>query len=214
MSAAGGSQSLLGDYLNLFGSTEIFIFVFMEIVTKLDTIQRVIFRKARFQDYIVFTLFFGAFSIFGTYIGTPTSMGTVSNIRDIGPMVAGLVAGPYVGLAAGLIGGIHRFFLGGFTGLGCSVATVLAGLLAGLVHRAKKGELLGVIPAILFALGIEALHSALVLTLSRPFSDAYGALLLTMPGMLIAVPLGLAICVIIIHARSEHPPLDLIGTEE
>ncbi|HMK15691.1 MAG TPA: hypothetical protein VK450_02095, partial [Methanomicrobiales archaeon] len=64
------SPSILGGYLALFAGTEIFIFVFMEIVVKLDTIQRVIFKKAKPADYIVFILIFGLFSIFGTYIGT------------------------------------------------------------------------------------------------------------------------------------------------
>ena len=37
---------MLGAYLGLFASAEVFIYVFMEIVTKIETIQRVIFKKA------------------------------------------------------------------------------------------------------------------------------------------------------------------------
>jgi sigma-B regulation protein RsbU (phosphoserine phosphatase) len=66
-------------------------------------------------------------------------------------MIAGLVAGPFVGLAVGLIGGIHRFFLGGPTCIPCSLATILAGLFAGLIYRLNKGKLLGIIPAMVFA---------------------------------------------------------------
>lgn len=47
MSAA---PSVLGEYLELFAHTEIFIFVFMEIVTKIDPIHRVIFKKSSFRD--------------------------------------------------------------------------------------------------------------------------------------------------------------------
>jgi LytS/YehU family sensor histidine kinase len=100
---------MLGDYLRLFASSEIFIFVFMEIVTKMAPIQRVIFKKAKTNDYIIFILLFGSFSIFGTLIGIPGSYGAITNIRDLAPIVAGLVAGPYVGMAVGLIGGIHIF---------------------------------------------------------------------------------------------------------
>ncbi|HPS23218.1 MAG TPA: hypothetical protein PLM60_07425, partial [Methanoregulaceae archaeon] len=60
---------MFGELLTLFASTEIFIFVFMEIVTKLETIQRVIFKKATVRDYAIFIVIFGLFSIFGTYIG-------------------------------------------------------------------------------------------------------------------------------------------------
>jgi phosphoserine phosphatase RsbU/P len=203
MSAVDGPQSPLGEYLNLFAHTEIFVFVFMEIVTKLDAIQRVIFKKARLTDYIVFIIIFGLFSIFGTYIGIPNSYGLNMNIRDIAPIVAGLAAGPFVGLAVGLIGGIHRVFLGGITGIPCSLATVLAGLFAGLIYRYNRGKLLGIIPAMLFATAIELLHTGLVLALS-PFADMLGTALTTFPQMIVAVSLGVGISIIIIHSRLEY----------
>jgi sigma-B regulation protein RsbU (phosphoserine phosphatase) len=194
---------MLGEYLNLFASTEIFIFVFMEIVTKIETIQRVIFNKAQLRDYVVFILIFGMFSIFGTYVGILGSYGAISNIRDLAPMVAGLVAGPYIGLAVGLIGGIHRLFLGGDSALACCLATILAGLLAGMVYRFNNGKLLGIIPAMLFAVGIELLHGGLALALIRPFTEALDIVYTAIPGMVIAVSLGVGISVIIIHSVKE-----------
>jgi phosphoserine phosphatase RsbU/P len=182
---------------------EIFIFVFMEIATKLKTIQRVMFKEAKLRDYAVFITLFGLFSIFGTYIGIPDSSGAISNIRDLAPMVAGLVGGPVVGLAVGLIGGIHRFFLGGATYIPCSLATVLAGLLAGMVYRLNKEKLLGIIPAMLFAAAIELLHAGLALLLVQPFSEALDIVLATIPQMLVAVSLGVGISVIIIHSTKE-----------
>lgn len=203
MSAEAASSGPLGEYLKLFARTEIFIFVFMEIVAKLETIQRVIFKKARLQDYIVFIGLFGLFSIFGTYIGIPDSSGVISNIRDIAPMVAGLVAGPAVGLAVGLIGGIHRFFLGGWTCVPCSLATVLAGLLAGMVYRLNKEKVLGIIPAMLFAAAIEFVHFGLALLMVRPFTEILNAVLPHFPGMVIAVSLGVGISIIIVHHTRE-----------
>ena len=203
MSAVGSSQSILGEYLSLFASTEIFIFVFMEIATKLETIQRVIFKKAKLNDYIVFILLFGLFSIFGTYIGLPGSYGAIINIRDLAPMAAGLVAGPYVGLAVGLIGGIHRFFLGGVTCVPCSLATVLAGLLAGLIYLLNKEKLLGIIPAMFFAVFIEVLHGGLVLLLVHPYTEALEIVLTSIPEMIIANSLGLGISFVILHSTKE-----------
>jgi sigma-B regulation protein RsbU (phosphoserine phosphatase) len=203
MAGVENSQGLLGGYLDLFAHTEIFVFVFMEIVTKLDTIQRVIFKKATKTDYIAFVIIFGLFSIFGTYIGIPNDFGLNMNIRDIAPIVAGLVAGPVVGLAVGLIGGIHRFFLGGITGIPCSLATVMAGLLAGLVYRWNKETLLGIVPAMLFAITIELLHIGLVLVLS-PFAEMMETLFPTFPQMIIAVSLGVGISIIIVHSRLEY----------
>jgi LytS/YehU family sensor histidine kinase len=203
LSAAESSQSIFGQYLSLFAATEIFIFVFMEIVTKIDTIQRVIFKKAAIRDYIVFVVLFGLFSIFGTYIGIPSDYGAISNIRDLAPMVAGLVAGPYVGLAVGLIGGVHRFFLGGDTAVPCMLATILAGVLAGLVYRLNKGKLIGIIPGMLFAVGIELLHTGMVLALVSPFSEAVEIVVAVIPGMIIANSLGLGISIIVIHSTKE-----------
>lgn len=194
---------MLGEYLGLFASTEIFIYVFMEIVTKIETIQRVIFKKAEMRDYAVFIAVFGLFSIFGTYIGIPWEYGAISNIRDLAPMVAGLVAGPYVGVAVGLIGGIHRLALGGDSALPCCLATILAGLLAGLVYRFRNGKLPGIIPAMLFAVGIELLHAGLALALIHPFTEAVDIVLGLIPAMIIANSLGLAISVIVLHSTKE-----------
>lgn len=200
LSAAGISQSMLGEYLGLFASTEIFIFVFMEIITKTEVIQRVIFKKAGLSDYTVFTLLFGLFSIFGTYIGIPGSYGAISNIRDLAPMVAGLVAGPYVGLVVGLIGGIHRFSLGGLSCVPCSLATVLAGLFAGLIYRLMNKKLLDIVPAMLFAVAIELMHAGLLFLLVYPYTVALDVVLTTIPKMIIANSLGIAISIIIIHS--------------
>jgi sigma-B regulation protein RsbU (phosphoserine phosphatase) len=194
---------MLGGYLGLFASTEIFIFVFMEIVTKLDTVQRVIFKKAASRDYVAFVVLFGLFSIFGTYVGIPGSHGAISNIRDLAPMVAGLVAGPYIGLAVGLIGGIQRLFLGGDTAIPCCLATILAGLLAGLIYRLNKGKLLGIVPAMVFAAGFEVIHAGIVLAMVRPFTEAVEIVLDVIPAMIIAVSLGIGISVIVIHSTKE-----------
>ena len=207
---ATASESLLGPYLQLFASTEIFIFVFMEIVSKLETIQRVVFKRARLLDNVIFVLVFGLFSIFGTYIGLQGSYGSVANIRAVTPIVAGLLGGPYIGLAVGLIGGIHRVFLGGESNVACGLATILAGLLAGMVYRYNKGRLLGPIWAMIFAAGIELMHGGLALLLVRPFADAIDIVRTTIPEMIIAVSLGVGIGVVIFHdvIKVEGPKIE------
>ena len=207
MSSSGLSESMLGGYLALFGATEVFIFVFMEIVTKLETIQRVIFKKAHLRDYAAFVILFGLFSIFGTLIGIQGTHGDIANIRDLAPMVAGLVAGPYVGLAVGLIGGIHRLSLGGMSCIACSLATVLAGLLAGVVYHLNKGKLLGIIPSMVFAVGIELLHGGLALAIVRPYWEAVLIVITDIPEMIVANSLGVGISVIILHntIKTEGP---------
>jgi len=200
---ATGSQTLLGVYLNLFAATEVFIYVFIEIVTKLDSVRRVIFKKAGRNDYIIFIVIFGLFSIFGTYLGIPERSGAITNIRDLAPMVAGFVAGPYVGVAVGLIGGIHRYFLGGVSCVPCSLATVLAGLLAGLVYHFRNGKIPGIISGMLYAAGIEILHGALALALIHPYALALEVVFPAIPEMIIANSLGVGISIIVVHSEVE-----------
>lgn len=120
---------------------------------------------------VLLALLFGALSIYGTLSGIEVE-GSYINVRDLGPMVAGLLAGPYVGVAAGLIGAAYRITLGGFTVCACSLAAVLAGLFGGLIWLWRKRTFCGVTIAVLFAIVMELLHMALILALSRPFDEA------------------------------------------
>jgi sigma-B regulation protein RsbU (phosphoserine phosphatase) len=108
-------------------------------------------------------------------------------------MLAGLVGGPMIGLGVGLIGGIHRYFLGGFTAVPCALATIIAGLAGGVIYKLRKGEFVAVWQATLFALVIESLHMGLVLLIARPFSEALAAVKLLSLPMIIASTVGIAI---------------------
>jgi hypothetical protein len=55
MSLLGISDSTLREFLDFFAIAWVFIIVFMVIVTNIETIQRVIFKKAHLVDYIVFS---------------------------------------------------------------------------------------------------------------------------------------------------------------
>ena len=190
------------EVLSLFAEAEIFIFVFMEIVSKISPIQRVIIGKARWLDRLTFVLVFGGFSIFGTYIGRPLPSGAIVNIRDLSPMVAGLTAGPLIGLVVGLIGGIHRFFIGGFTCVPCGLATVIAGFIGGVIYHFNKGKLIGILQGMGVAVILEILHGALTLLIARPFEDALEVVKTAIPAMMVANSLGVAISIIILgHAK-------------
>lgn len=96
----------------------------------------------------------------------------MANVRDLGPMVAGLIGGPVMGIGAGLIGGLYRLVLGGFTAVPCAISTILSGLLAGLIFIINKRRFVGVYWAVLFAVLMESLHMLLTLALARPYSQA------------------------------------------
>jgi sigma-B regulation protein RsbU (phosphoserine phosphatase) len=192
------------DLLGLFATTEVFVFVFMEIVIRIQPIQRVICQKAAWDDKVFFILLMGGFSIFGTYTGIELPSGAISSIRDLGPMVAGLVAGPLAGLGAGLIGGIHRYSLGGMTCIPCGLATVLAGLIGGTVFLLNKRKLIGIFQAILLAVFVEFIHGVLTLLIARPFDEAFKIVLAAIPAMMIANAMGIAIGIIVLERVLEE----------
>lgn len=147
------------------------IVVIAYLITRTRYFREVLEKRFTLKNRAILILIFGAVSIFGTYSGIEI-FGAIANVRDLGPMVAGLIGGPVIGLGAGLIGGIHRYFLHGFTCVPCSLATVLAGLFGGIIYILKRGKFIGVPGAVLFAALMETFHMGLLLILARPYPEA------------------------------------------
>nr|QNO55613.1 hypothetical protein JLLEDACL_00012 [Methanosarcinales archaeon ANME-1 ERB7] len=147
------------------------IVVIAYLITRTKYFREILDKKFTLKNRAILILIFGAVSIFGTYSGIEV-FGAIANVRDLAPMIAGLIGGPVIGLGAGLIGGIHRYFLEGFTCVPCSLATVLAGLFGGSLYLLRKGKFIGVLGAVLFAALMESFHMTLTLLLARPYSEA------------------------------------------
>jgi sigma-B regulation protein RsbU (phosphoserine phosphatase) len=155
-------------------------------------------RKITLGQKLTLILVFGVFSIFGT-LGGIDFMGAIVNIRDLGPAIAGLIGGPLAGLGAGLIGGIHRFFLGGITYIPCSVSTVIAGLVGGLIYFIRKGKFIGITGAAVFMALMEAFHMGLTLLIARPFDTALTLVESISLPMILSNTLGMSIFAFIIQ---------------
>ncbi len=147
------------------------IVVIAYVISRLPQFGEILEGKFTFKNQIILILIFGAISIFGTYSGIDI-FGAMANVRDLGPMVAGLVGGPIMGLGAGLIGGLYRLSLGGFTAVPCAIATILSGLLAGLIFLVNKRRFIGVFWAVVFSILMESIHLLLALAISKPYSQA------------------------------------------
>ncbi|PKL68447.1 MAG: stage II sporulation protein E [Methanomicrobiales archaeon HGW-Methanomicrobiales-1] len=150
------------------------------------------------KTQIVLILVFGALSVFGTISGVEV-LGAIINVRDLGPMVAGLIGGPVVGVGAGLIGAAYRWSLGGFTVIPCTTATILAGLFGGLIWLACKRKFCGMKIAVLFAILMEGLHMLLTLAICRPFDQALGVVSMVALPMILANAAGMFIFAFIIE---------------
>ena len=147
------------------------IVVVAYLLTRSRFFSAVLDGHAALKIQLVLIVIFGALSVYGTISGVDI-MGAIINVRDLGPMVGGLIGGPIVGLGAGLIGAAYRSTLGGVTVIPCTIATILAGLFGGLIWLANHRRFVGIKIAVLFAVLMESLHMGLTLLLVQPFSTA------------------------------------------
>lgn len=87
------------------------------------------------KDKILIGILFGVCSIISNHYGVSYS-NMIINIRDVGPLIAGLFFSPLSGVIAGLISGIERYIagtyfgVGSFTTIACSISTCLSGFVA------------------------------------------------------------------------------------
>jgi sigma-B regulation protein RsbU (phosphoserine phosphatase) len=147
--------------------------------------------KVNVWKQVLLALIFGLFAVYGTYSGVQTS-GAIANIRNLGPMMAGFIAGPWAGLGAGLIAGIHRYCMGGFTALPCALGTATSGLLAGIILILLKGKI-GIWKPVLFAFIMESLDMALLLLMAQPSNKALALVSIIAVPMIIADTIGIAV---------------------
>ena len=84
-------------------------------------------------------LIFGAAAIGATHLGI-SEEDMILNVRDIGPLAAGLFFDPYAGIIAGVLAGAERFYAGMYLGMAsfstaaCSLTTMLAGIFGALMR--------------------------------------------------------------------------------
>ncbi|WP_338786703.1 sensor histidine kinase [Metabacillus sp. FJAT-53654] len=184
------------------------------LMTRLPFFRHMIDRNeiSRKQQYYAI-IFFGVFGIIGTYSGITfdtsslqfdrwayalNSEEALANSRVIGIIIAGLLGGYKVGVGAGLIAGIHRFSLGGFTGLSCGLSAILAGILSGFFYRKEKR--LNLSTALVVGALAEAMQMLVILIVSKPFDQALRLVEAIGVPMIVANGVGSVIFLLIIRS--------------
>ena len=137
-----------------------------------DVLSRLADARRTWKNSLLLGLMGGIFGIYGNLAGINLG-GAVVSIRDVGPMLAGFLGGPYAGLLAGLIAGAHRLTMGGITATACIIATCLIGTICGLLSRKYHDKLIR--PKYAFPVGalMEMMHLSIVLLIVKPFSTAW-----------------------------------------
>lgn len=180
------------------------IIVAAYILTRTRIFPEILDNRTTLSTKIILVLLFGALSVYGSVSGI-SFMGSMVNVRDLGPMLAGLLAGPWVGIGAGLIGAAYRLTMGGMTVYACSLAAVFAGLFGGLVWLWKKKQFAGTTTAVLLAVVMESFHMALTLLLVTPFDAALAVVVRVYIPMVIANAAGMYVfCLMVEEFRHER----------
>ena len=165
------------------------------MLTKLPMVRSMLLEDSHAMgSRAALAVIFGLVSIFSTYTGV-RAQGAIVNTRVIGVLAAGLLGGPYVGIGAAVIGGLHRhlFDIGGFTAVSCAVSTFVEGLIgSAFSKRFKAGKIDGAGVFLITALA-EIGQMAIILLISRPFPAALDLVRLIAFPMIIMNALGMVV---------------------
>ncbi|MGV2940211.1 LytS/YhcK type 5TM receptor domain-containing protein [Mesobacillus sp. LC4] len=182
------------------------------ILTRFRFFRGLIYHDSlnRRQQYFAI-LFFGFFGIIGTYSGMSFSTDNlqfnpwaadlasdeaIANSRVIGIVIAGMLGGYKVGIGAGLIAGLHRFTLGGFTALACGLAAIVAGIIAGRFQKKKNN--INLRTAFLVGAIAESVQMLIILLIAKPYVQAQTLVEIIGVPMIIANGLGSALFLMVI----------------
>ncbi|SCZ81687.1 sensor histidine kinase [Acidaminobacter hydrogenoformans] len=169
-------------------------------LSRLSIFKKIMLKeKFLLREKLILAIIFGAFGILGTYIGTEIQ-GAIANTRLIGVMAGGILAGPFVGIAAGVIAGLHRLTMpiGSLTAVPCALATIGAGLAASLIYHKstrKNKWLYGLVGGFV----METFEMLLILLISKPFPAALAIVKSIYLPMSMTNGIGISILILIIQ---------------
>ena len=147
------------------------ILVIAAIIGGSDFLNRLVTSKRDGKYTLLAGLLGGMFGIYGNISGVAFN-GAVISVRDIGPMLAGFVGGPWGGLLGGVIAGVHRYTMGGITAQACIIATCCIGTMCGLLSQKYHDRLIKPWMAMIIGALMECFHLLVVLIMVKPFETA------------------------------------------
>ncbi len=158
-------------------------------------------KKITWPIRILLVLVYAGCAILSTHFGVDYSHMLI-NVRDMGPLCAGLFFDPLAGIIAGLIGGVERYIAGAYWGIGsytkeaCAISTCLSGFVAAFmsifIFKRKKPS-----ATYAFFMGavMEVFHMYVVfITHKDDMKMAFYVVKVCAPPMIIFTGLGLALC--------------------
>lgn len=180
-------------------------------------------KKIEMKDQLLIGVIYGLCSVLSTHYGIDYG-DMLLNVRDIGPLAAGLFFHPVSGVISGLIGGIERYIAGTYMGVGsytriaCSVSTCLAGFLTvplnKFIFRGRKPS-----PIYAFFMGavMEVFHMYVVFITHRDdMRMAFYVVKICAPPMIIFTGIGMAVSsyFLMVHSGQWKMPSRHLKGEE
>ncbi|MBU2702550.1 two-component system sensor histidine kinase LytS [Sporomusaceae bacterium BoRhaA] len=173
------------------------------ILSQTTIFRRINYRYITLLDKVKLSIIFGCIGIVGTYAGIPVD-DALANSRVVGVMAAGLLGGPVMGTAAGLIAGGHRYLLfGGFSAFSCALSNVVEGLFAGWVKQRCPHNPMPWWIALISGVVGEMMQMAIILLTARPFDMAFTLVQHIALPMIVANSIGLTIFMLIIKMTMD-----------
>jgi PAS domain S-box-containing protein len=198
--------TLLGEFVLLFQMACV-IFLFTYLFSKSRFYTQILEHRASVSVQVFLAIVFGLLSIYGMNSGITFYTANV-NIRDFGPLAAGLACGPYVGLGAGIIGFIYRLSVGGTNVYAVALGPLVAGIAGGLVWYYSNRDLIETEKAVIITLVVETLVSALALFIRYLSGDTLEMILtvairVALP-MIVMTTVAVGIFCIILHNERKN----------
>lgn len=173
------------------------------LLSKTKIFKKTMRLQNSWGEKLLLIAIFSAIGIMGTYTGISIK-GALANSRVIGVVVGTLLGGPVVGIGAGLIAGLHRYLIGGFTAFSCGLATVAEASAAALFVRGKNPKILTWKMGLMIGVITETLQMLIILTTARPFSAAWDLVEAIGLPMIVMNSIGIALFVVIARNSIEE----------
>ncbi|WP_068779231.1 sensor histidine kinase [Paenibacillus sp. GM2] len=189
------------------------------LLSQMKSFRQIVQGEHKTSEKLKLTILFGTFGIISNYTGIEIHHSTIAhhnwhwlasigsenaiaNTRVMGVFIGGLLGGPAVGIGSGLIAGLHRYSLGGFTAAACALSTVLAGATAGYIGKWRRRKSNKLTPFFTVSVGmtLEAVQMIIILIMARPFANAWELVQLIGLPMIIGNGFGTLLFVFIIQS--------------
>jgi two-component system sensor histidine kinase LytS len=185
------------------------------LLSRMRSFRQVIHNEHGLAAKATMIVIFGLFGIISNYTGVAIGHGVITsqnwvtdiyrtnaiaNTRIMGVAIGGLLGGPIVGIGVGLLAGVHRLYLGGFTASACAFSTILAGVVTGILgKRFKVQEENAHWKAVMIGILMECVQMGIILVVAKPYQEALHLVELIAVPMIVINAFGTLIFLMIIQ---------------